>query len=368
LERFYRLISSLIPVNCQNIDEEVLFHASSIGEINALYPLIKKFPSYKLSVFTKWGYEYARSLGLNVIRFPFDNPECLRKILRGVRMVIIAETEIWPNLIITAKDMGIKVFIVNGTVGERAFKVYKKLGLFRRAISALDLVLCQSEEDERKFKEMGARNVEVFGNLKFDSVERPIKDIKFERFKVENSFIFANIRGKEIKDVVKAIRFSMERLGNLSFIIAPRHLENVRKIERELKRAGIDFSLRTKEGESKVLILDTLGELWSIYRFGKGCFVGGSLYDYGGHSLIEPAYWKLPTAVGPYLHKQPYAWDMVKDGAVYLVRNWEELGGFLLRVYSDPSFAENLSSRIYGFYLKNRGVVDRVYERINLWR
>jgi len=128
LERFYRLISSLIPVNCQNTDGEVLFHASSIGEINALYPLIKKFPSYKLSVFTKWGYEYARSLGLNVIRFPFDNPGCLRKILRGVRMVIIAETEIWPNLIITAKDMGIKVFIVNGRLVKGLLRFIKNWG------------------------------------------------------------------------------------------------------------------------------------------------------------------------------------------------------------------------------------------------
>lgn len=368
MEGIYRLISSLIPTNCTDSDGEVLFHASSIGEINAVYPLIKKFPSYKLSVFTRWGYDYARSLGLNAIRFPLDNPRCLRKILNGVRAVIIAETEIWPNLIITAKEMGIKVFIVNGTVGEKWVKFYKALGIFRKALGMVDLVICQSEEDARRFMEIGAKNVEVFGNLKFDSVERPVKDIKFERFKVENSFIFANVRGREIEDVIKAIKFSIKRLGNLRFVIAPRHLDNVKRIANKLKETDIDFSLRTREDDSTVLILDTLGELWSIYRFGKGCFVGGSLYGYGGHSIIEPAYWKLPTAAGPHLHKQTYALDMVKEGALFLVRNWEELGNFIVKIYSDEEFSGKLSSKIHEFYLRNRGIADRVYMKISSWR
>ncbi len=364
MEVIYRIISSMIPVRCENSSGKVLFHASSIGEINAVYPLIKKFPSYKLSVFTRWGYDYAKSLGLNAIRFPLDNPRCLRRILEGVKVVIIAETEIWPNLIITSKEMGIKVFIVNGTLGERGAKIYKMLKIFRRVLNMVDLIICQSEEDGRRFREAGAKNVEVFGNLKFDGVERPVKDIRFERFKAQGSFLFANIRGKEISDVVKAIKFSFDRLENIVFVIAPRHLENVKKIAKELEKWGINFSLRTKEKDSRVLILDTLGELWSIYRFAKGCFVGGSLYAYGGHSIIEPAYWRLPTAVGPHFHRQPYAWDMVREGVVWLVKDWQELAEFIVRVYSDDKFAERLSWKIWEFYLRNRGVADRVYERI----
>lgn len=364
MERIYRLLTSLVPVKCHNTKGEILFHASSIGEVNAIYPLIKKFKDYKLSVFTYAGYKYALSLGLNAIRFPLDNPRCLNRILKDVRVVIIAETEIWPNLINISKEKGVPVFIVNGTISDESFKTYKFIPMIRETLSKVDMVICQSERDRYKYEYLGARNVKVVGNLKFDSVERPVKDIHFKHFDPKNSFLFANVRGKEIKTIISVIRDVLNHIP-VRFIIAPRHLENVRKIANHLKRTGIKFSLRSKDSDTDVLILDTLGELWSIYRFCRGCFVGGSLWKYGGHSLIEPAYWKLPTSTGRFVHKQPYAYDMIKEGAVYPINEKDDLVEFIIRVYEDEDFAQTMSQKIHEFYLRHRGISEKVYEIIS---
>ncbi|MEO0163585.1 MAG: glycosyltransferase N-terminal domain-containing protein [candidate division WOR-3 bacterium] len=362
MEGLYRLITSLIPVKCEDKNGEVLFHASSIGEINAIYPLIRRFKSHKVSVFTKWGYDYAKELGLNAFRFPFDNPRCLKKVLRDVKLVVIAETEIWPNLINLSKSLNIPVFIVNGTISPGSYKLYKMFPIFRKAVSRVDMIICQSSADADRFRELGAKNTLVMGNLKFDSVERPVKDIKLKNFKVEGSFLFANIRGREIKTVVESIVKVSKHLPDTRFIIAPRHLENIGKISSMLGEFGVSHSLRTDDGDTMVLILNTLGELWSIYRFCKACFVGGTLWNYGGHSLIEPAYWKLPIICGEHLYKQPYAWYMVKEGIVRIVKNSDEIADFIVKIYTDENFHRDLSERVFEFYLRNKGISEKVYK------
>ncbi len=364
MERIYRILTSLVPVKCYTTQGKILFHASSIGEVNAIYPLVKKFKDYKLSVFTSAGYKYALSLGLNAIRFPLDNPRCLNRILDDVKVVIIAETEIWPNLISISKEKGIPVFIVNGTLSDESFRTYKFIPLIRKTLNKVDMVICQSERDRYKYEYLGAKNVKVVGNLKFDSVERPVKDIHFKHFDAKNSFLFANVRGREIKTIISAIKEVLNQMP-VKFIIAPRHLENVAKIAKNLKRTGIKFSLRSRDSNADVLILDTLGELWSIYRFCRGCFVGGSLWRYGGHSLIEPAYWKLPTSTGRFVHKQPYAYDMIKEGVVYLIDGENDLVKFIIRVYEDEDFAETMSQKIYEFYLRHKGISEKVYAIIS---
>lgn len=361
MERLYKLITSLIPVKCEDKKGEILFHASSIGEINAIYPLVKRFKSYKISVFTKWGYDYAKELGLNAFRFPFDKPKCLKKVLQDVKLVVIAETEIWPNLIILSKSLNIPIFIVNGTISPESYKFYKIFPIFHKIIGMVDMIICQSYTDAKRFEELGAKKTLVMGNLKFDSVERPVKDIRLKNFKIEGSFLFANIRGKEVKTVVESIKKISKNLPNVRFVIAPRHLENVRRISSMLKEFGISYSLRTDDKDTKVLILNTLGELWSIYRFCKACFVGGTLWKYGGHSLIEPAYWRLPIICGKYLHKQPYALDMVKEGIVQIVENSEDIADFVFKIYTDENFQKVLSERVYKFYLRNKGVSEKVY-------
>ena len=358
----YRALTSILPVRCREAPGDFLFHASSVGEVNAAYPLLNRFPNAVLSVFTGSGYEYARSLGIDAVRFPLDSPRCVRKLLKGKRALIIVETEIWPNLITCAHSFGMPVF--NATVGEEAYRWYSRIPLFREVISKVSLVLAQSEEDARRFAALGAREVRVVGNLKFDSVERPVKELRLSPFQSAGAVLFANVRGKEIGDIAEAMRLVRRNVSSFRIIVAPRHLENVGNVSSAFRRQGFTVSYLTDPDDTDVLVVDTIGDLWSIYRWASVVFVGGTLRKYGGHSFIEPAYWGKPIVSGPYFHRQPYARDMVRYGAVLVVRTYEELAQVILALLLKPDVALEVGKRAREFYERNRGVVDRAYAEI----
>jgi len=343
---------------------DLLFHASSVGEVNAAYPLLKRFPDAALSVFTGSGYDYALSLGINAVRFPLDSPRCVRALLRGKRALVIVETEIWPNLITYAHSSGIPVFIANATVGEEAYRWYSRLSLFREVMSKVSLVLAQSEEDARRFSDLGAGEVRVVGNLKFDSVERPVKGIDLSPFQPAGAVLFANVRGREIGDIAEAMRLVRRNVSGFRVIVAPRHLENVGNVSSAFRRQGFTVSYLTDPDDTDVLVVDTIGDLWSIYRWASVVFVGGTLRKYGGHSFIEPAYWGKPIVSGPHFHRQPYVRDMVRYGAVLIARTYEELAQTVLALLLKPDVALEIGRRAREFYEGNRGVVDRVYAEI----
>ncbi len=335
-----------------------------MGEVNAAYPLIKRFPGATLSVFTDSGHKYALSLGLRAVRFPLDSPRCISRMLEGKRALVVVETEIWPNLITVAKERGLPVFIVNATMGEKAYRWYRRVGIFREVVSKVDLVLAQSMEDARRYFSLGAREVKVVGNLKFDSVERPVKDLKLSPFQPAGAILFANVRGKEIGDIAEATRMIRRNVSGFRVMVAPRHLENVGGISAAFRRQGFAVSYLTDPDDTDVLVVDTIGDLWSLYRWASVVFVGGTLRPYGGHSFIEPAYWGKPIVSGPYFHRQPYVRDMVRAGAVLVVKTHEELAQVLLGLLLKPDVAQEIGRRAREFYEGNRGVVDRVYSEI----
>ncbi|NPA80910.1 MAG: hypothetical protein GXO29_07690 [Thermotogae bacterium] len=362
----YRFLTSLLPVRCPKAEGDLLFHASSVGEVNAAYPLIGRFRGALLSVFTSHGYDYARSLGLRAVRFPYDSPRCVGRLLEGKRGLVIVETEIWPNLIHAAHSRGIPIIVVNATMGERSFRWYSRVPLFRRTVSSIDLVLAQSDEDARRFRELGARDVRVVGNLKFDSVERPLKTLPLRPFRPEGAILFANVRGKEIGDVAEAARLIRRSVLNVKFMVAPRHLENVGALSSAFRRQGFSVSYLTDPDDTDALVIDTIGDLWSLYRWASVVFVGGTLRPYGGHSFIEPAFWGRPIVSGPHFHRQPYVREMVREGAVLVVRTYEELAQILTGLILSPDVAVEVGRRAREFYERNRGVVDRVEREIRL--
>jgi len=324
---------------------------------------MRRFEDPVLSVFTSNGYSYASSLGLRVVRFPLDSPRCLRRLLYGKRALVIVETEIWPNLILEAHRLEIPVVIANATLGDKAAFWYSRLPFFKKVFSKLKLVLAQSREDAVRFKRLGAPEVEVVGNLKFDAVERPLKELNLHPFKPEGALLFANIRGREVGDVAEAYAM-VRRVFNVRLIVAPRHLENVGSISAAFRRRNFSVSYLTDPDDTDVLVVDTIGDLWSLYRFASVVFVGGTLRPYGGHSFIEPAFWGKPIVSGVYFYRQPYVRDMVQIGAVLPVRSYEELAQSLMALLAFPDEALHLGKLAREFYEKNRGVVGRVEKRI----
>jgi len=347
---------------------KVWFHSSSIGELNAIMPLIKKFDNKIISVFTKSAYEYAKKnfSYTPIYRYFLDNPFTLKKILaEKPDILIIAETEIWPNLILTSYKRNVKIFLVNGRVSDRSFKFYKAfLFFFGEIFKKFNRIYARSENDELKFKLLKAKDVVFFGDLKIDAVSHNIIDISREElgFNREDFIItFGSIRGKEIEKIIKVVDY----FKDFKFIIAPRHFENIEKIIYELNRRNINWSLRVPFRPSSVIILNSFGELKSIYRISDICFIGGTLVDYGGHNILESLYFNKPTIVGPYYKNIKSYVDYFKNkNAVFVVRDENEMIETIKIIRNNQSLKDNISLVCEEFFKNHIGATEKIYNDI----
>lgn len=346
----------------------VWFHCSSIGELNAIAPLVNKFEDTIISVFTKTGYEYAKKNFKNsiVFRYFLDNPFVLRKILSlNPKILIIAETEIWPNLINCSKKKGLKLFLVNARLSNRSFRLYKAFSFFfKNLISKFDKIYARSESDKLRFKTLGAKNLVFFGNIKIDAVGFNVKDIKREELNFSNEdFVvtFGSVRSKEIKKIIKVIEY----FKDFKFIIAPRHLENIEKIVNELRSKNIDWTLRTKNNLSRVLILDSFGELKSIYKISDICFVGGTLENYGGHNILESLYFGKPTIIGSFYKNIKEQVEYFKDrNAIFIVKDEKEMIEVIKLIKNDEKIKNHVKLVCSEFFKSHIGAIERIYEDI----
>ncbi len=345
---------------------KVWFHAASVGELNALKPLIDTFSSrghgYLITTYTRSGERHARRNypEVPVLKYPFiDNPFFVRNLVREHRpdILIIAETELWPFLIGESKRLGLRVFIVNGRISDRTFRRYFRLRwLFGRILKGVSRVYAKSDKHRRRFLLLGAEDVRFMGDLKVDAVMKPAKFISREElgFSEDDILItFGSIRRKEIPHILSALR---KMRGLSRFILAPRHLENVPYLKRKLTEEGFSVSRRTSpQSGSDVVILDTIGELRSIYRISDIAFVGGTLEDYGGHNVLEPLFFGIPTIVGKYYWNVREQVDYFRRRrAIFTVEDVDEMVETIRFLLRNPSIARHVKEvsqeffRIYG--------------------
>jgi 3-deoxy-D-manno-octulosonic-acid transferase len=347
---------------------KVWFHCSSIGELNAITPLIKKFDDKIISVFTKSGYEYAKKnfVYTKVYRYFFDDPFTLKRILsEKPEVLIIAETEIWPNLINSSYKNGIKIFLVNGRLSDRSFRFYKMFSfIFEPIFKKFLRIYAKSKNDMLRFKMLKANDVVFLGDLKVDAVSTNIKYISRQElgFKEEDFIItFGSVRSKEIEKVLNVVEY----FKNYKFIIAPRHLDNVQKIIHGLNKRGIDYTLRVPLKPSRVLILNSLGELKGIYKISDICFVGGTLENYGGHNILESLYFKKPTIIGPYYKNVKNYVNYFKDkNAIFVVKNEKEMIQVIEKIANDNNLKHHIELICEEFFQNHVGATDKVYEDI----
>ncbi len=345
---------------------KVWFHAASVGELNALKPLIDVFSSgghqYLITTYTRSGARHAEKTypEVSVLKYPFvDNPFFVRKLVRHHEpdILIIAETELWPFLIGESSKLGLEVFIVNGRISDRTFRRYFRLRwFFGRVLKRVSRIYAKSDKHRRRFLLLGAKDVKFMGDLKVDAVMKPVKPITREElgFSEEDILItFGSIRRKEFPHIISALR---KMKGLSRFILAPRHLENVPHLKKRLLEEGFTVSRRrSPHTGSDVLILDTIGELRSIYRISDMAFVGGTLEDYGGHNVLEPLYFGIPTIVGKYhWNVREHVEYFRRKKAIFVVEDAQELVETVRFLLKNPSIARHVKEvsqeffRIYG--------------------
>ncbi len=302
-------------------------HASSVGEIGALGALVNAIArerpgaTFIVTAMTAAGREAARRAmpaAQAHLPAPLDAPAALDRFLRAMRptLVLIAETELWPNYFVRSRRAGARVAIVNGRISERAFARYRYVHpLLRDTLGAAEMVLAQTEEDARRFVRLGAAPARVFvtGNTKLDGASLTAAPLRTEiaLFMSGRPVLVAGSTAPgEEHIVIEGWRELRGRFARLGLVIAPRHLERAAEVGEILRRAKVEFAAASSIDASAArsrdaLLLDSMGELRAVYTRAAVAFVGGSLLPgRGGQSLAEPAAAAVPVLFGPYHENQ----------------------------------------------------------------
>jgi 3-deoxy-D-manno-octulosonic-acid transferase len=309
--------------NFPSITVEVWLHAVSLGEVIAASPLIEALLLQKrrvlITCMTPTGRERAKAqFGDRVmVRYvPYDLPWVLHRFFRKIKptLLLIMETELWPNLLICAKKAHVPVFLLNARLSERSFKGYKRFDFFfKPLLSHFQGIFTQSEEDAIRFKALGAlpEKVQMLGNMKFDLRIHDLNKASFLAIRSSLGedrliLLLASTHGDEEKQVLSRLRTLQERLPSLLLLIAPRHPERFQEVYQLSQDLHFKTGLRSKPDsltpDNEVVILDSLGELPGFYSIADYAFVGGSLVPVGGHNVLEPIALGIPAFTGSYVH------------------------------------------------------------------
>jgi len=296
-------------------------HAVSVGEVVATSRLIaeleRKFPQHRVLVTTTTdsGQKLARKLfgSENVCYFPLDFAFAIRPFLRRLRpqLIVIAETEFWPNFLRLASASGAQIAIVNARISDRSWPQYRRFRyLLRRVLRNVNLFVAQTDEDARRLVAIGApaERVSVSGNLKFDvpapaapAVVASLQAVLRQSDAGPVLVCGSTVEGEEPL-LLRAFENVLASHPRAVMILAPRHPERFSEVARLLEQLGIRFWRRSLwSGDpitGGVLLVDTIGELAALYSLADIAFVGGSLVPRGGHNIIEPAQHGIPIVVG----------------------------------------------------------------------
>lgn len=356
-------------------------HASSVGEVNLLDSFLKECLAklegeILLTVFTETGKEiaekkYGTEERIQILYFPLDDKKQLQAMLENISLktLFLVETELWPNLIRVVSQKA-RVVLINGRLSERSFGRYRKLRFFLEPLlQQISYFYLQSEEDKKRFIDLGAKETacEVVGNLKFDIQLPSISKEEAENFKRElglegrKIWVAGSTRSGEYEVLVNAL---LQLDSSYVLVLVPRHLEKVPEIETYLKERKLSYRLysdsHSKE-QSSVLLVDAMGVLRKLYAIADCSFVGGSLVNIGGHSILEPlSYLKTPM-FGPYTQNvKEIAREMLIKNLGYQVQNEVEL---VAAIHKIEQQTPKVIQDIQDFLEANRQVGSRILER-----
>ena len=366
----------------------VWVHAVSVGETLTARPLLRalkeRFPERPLflSTTTVTGAAVAQrdAGGADGILFaPFDWPVPVRRVLGRLQpaLLVLMETELWPNLIHEARRRGTRVAVVNGRLSPRSFARYRRVRLLlARLLGEVDAFLMQGEAHAQRMLALGAprERVRVAGNLKYDAVGEPRPPDELAALipgGTEEAPLWiagSTVAGEETL-VLAALRRARARAPGLRLLLVPRHPERFAEAAALSERAGFRTQRRSALGgpwtDGDVLVLDTLGELPRLYALATVVFVGGSLVPAGGHNVLEAAVAGRPVIVGPHMENfQEIADELGADGALLRADSADALGDLLAALIADPGRAEDVGRRARAVVDRNRGALQRTVEAL----
>lgn len=369
----------------KSVQDVIWFHAVSVGEAEALFPLAKKirqhYPDASLLITTTTLTGSARVqavMGDSVVHvyLPYEIPGAISRFMRHFRpkMAVIMETEIWPNLFAYCGSHNIPLYLINARLSERSAKRYQKISaLIVPALACVKLIAAQTEDDARRFVAIGAKakSVKVLGNIKFD-VDIPSelisqsRQLKADMFRDRFVWLIASTHKNEEAIFLEAYQTIKQKIPELLLVIAPRHPERFTEVKRLAEQYQLAVVVRTSgqicESYTDVYLADTMGELKLLYAAADVAFVGGSMVSVGGHNILEAAAVGAPVLFGPYMTNfKDIAERVLERGAAIQCRNSDEIIVAIVALYVDPAKRQALAEKGKAFVQKNQGAVTRIF-------
>lgn len=369
----------------------IWLHAVSVGEVLAVSRLVQEiaasFPGYRLlvSTTTRTGQTLARErFGADRVFYcPLDFPWAVRAYLKALQpsMLVLAETEFWPNLLNGCFRRRIPVVVVNARISDRSWPRYKMLQrLWRPILGGLSRALAQTRVDAERLVALGCKpeRVTVSGNLKFD-----VRAAKESEATGILRTIAAGLRlvvaGSTLEGEEAALLEAWPRLlaadPSVGMVIAPRHPERFQSVAALLDGAGVSWVRRSQWKEKprgaisslrpgQVVLLDSIGELASIYSLAAVAFVGGSLVPAGGHNPLEPAQFSVPIVMGPhYVNFRAITDDLRAHDAIKVAAK-DELAQMLITLLTNPAEARSMGQRARQVFEQQAGATGRSVEAL----
>lgn len=291
--------------------EGIWFHTCSMGETKAIKPLIEKIDDeVNISVITNTGYDEAKTLSSNVRYLPFEIflPFWTRK----QKALVVMEAELWYMLFLSAKNKGAKTFLINARISDKSYDSYKKFSFFyKRVFKNIDKVFAQTDIDKKRLLELGAKDVEVIGNIKLAQLPKVTRE-----FEKQNDVLITV--GSTHENEEELILNSYDRkYGKL--VIVPRHPERFEKVDllinEFIKNKNLTYHKFSQKEDfsSDIILVDKLGELNNVYAISDVVILGGAFENIGGHNPVEPAFFNCKIISGENIFNQKSLFECVNN-------------------------------------------------------
>lgn len=371
-----------LPKNFDKSKKTIMIHGVSVGEVVSLEKLIRKvkeeFPNHNLvlTTGTKTGQETAiKKMGDAadfITYFPLDIKFFVEKFLDKINpdVILIAETEIWPIFIYTAKKRNIKTYIINGRMSDESFKMYKILKpFFKNVLPMYSGIFVQSEIDKARLNEAGANinQLDVMKNLKFDVNKFDVDiDLNTNNSKV---LIAGSTHKGEDEIVLRVYKKLKELIPNLKLLLAPRHITRTPDVQNLIKSFNFSYNLYSKNKQfsdnSDILLLDVMGELAKLYAKIDVAFIGGSFNNTGGHNPLEAIIFDKPTISGPSIKNFRDIYAILKmNNAAFVVNNEEEFFEIAKKLLLDENYYQEIKNNANKAFKNQQGALNFVIDKL----
>lgn len=379
----------------------IWIHAVSVGETRSVFPLLKQlnndYPELPITLTNGSTQGAMQSLNFAPVpiqhqMIPYDYPFAVNRFLDQIKpkLVMMVETEIWPNLYQACHERNIPIILINARLKEKSFLAYQKWGgsMLADALNQTHFIAAQFPIDASYFHKLGAESsrIKTLGNLKFDIEIEPTLVEKAANWRAQNTlhnrFIWVAASTHAHPDRTQPseeelLLDTQQRLFNGRqddapvplLIIAPRHADRFDEVANLLDESGMKWARRSLNepitAETQVYLADSVGEMMLWFACCQAAFIGGSLVPFGGHNILEPAALHKPVISGPHYQNLKALFEtFTDDDALTITENSDGLTAFLMQLLNDPSYAQMRGSQAYQSFKKHSGALDKLMREI----